>query len=274
MCMMHGGRPISCSGTMTNTLGKINPFRYRGYVYDEETCLYYLTSRYYNPYCSIFCNADSLIGDNLFEYCSNSPICITDHMGQNGTPQVNLYGYNDLKTRLKIPATDPSQRMTNVEFAWGIRQMEHDGWKYDKRGDSLGMRYGYVDCVSVYRYTMKWYYWGYSEYVPSGVDSVPEMIKYCCTPLEPIEDDYSNLEIGMALFMKDSNGAYTHVGYYVGCGKVLESNYITNNGKTVVFGVRIIDLEGSAFSECAYLHGIDYVDIDEEDFLCQDFGQQ
>ena len=30
------GRPINCSGTMANTLGKINPFRYRGYVYEED----------------------------------------------------------------------------------------------------------------------------------------------------------------------------------------------------------------------------------------------
>ena len=28
-------------------LGAIQPFRYRGYVYDEETGLYYLRSRYY-----------------------------------------------------------------------------------------------------------------------------------------------------------------------------------------------------------------------------------
>ena len=34
---------------MASTLGTLNPFRYRGYVYDEETGLYYLRSRYYNP---------------------------------------------------------------------------------------------------------------------------------------------------------------------------------------------------------------------------------
>ena len=34
----------------TLTVGKLNPFRYRGYVYDEETGLYYLQSRYYDPF--------------------------------------------------------------------------------------------------------------------------------------------------------------------------------------------------------------------------------
>ena len=43
------GYLISKTGTMAATLGTVNPFRYRGYVYDEETGLYYLRSRYYNP---------------------------------------------------------------------------------------------------------------------------------------------------------------------------------------------------------------------------------
>ena len=31
------GRRLSKTGTMASTLGTLNPFRYRGYVYDEET---------------------------------------------------------------------------------------------------------------------------------------------------------------------------------------------------------------------------------------------
>ncbi len=34
---------------MARYIGDINPFRYRGYVYDDERGLYYLQSRYYNP---------------------------------------------------------------------------------------------------------------------------------------------------------------------------------------------------------------------------------
>ena len=41
--------PIGKSGSMEETLGSVQPFRYRGYVFDEETGLYYLRSRYYNP---------------------------------------------------------------------------------------------------------------------------------------------------------------------------------------------------------------------------------
>lgn len=35
------------TGVLANTLGLLNSFRYRGYVYNEETELYYLRSRYY-----------------------------------------------------------------------------------------------------------------------------------------------------------------------------------------------------------------------------------
>ena len=41
------GAIFSTTGSMANTIGTINPFRYRGYYYDTETELYYLITRYY-----------------------------------------------------------------------------------------------------------------------------------------------------------------------------------------------------------------------------------
>ena len=38
-------------------LSSINPLRYRGYVYDEDTTLYYLQTRYYDPQTGRFINA-------------------------------------------------------------------------------------------------------------------------------------------------------------------------------------------------------------------------
>ena len=37
------------TGSMAGTLGKDNPYRFKGYYYDEETGMYYLKSRYYQP---------------------------------------------------------------------------------------------------------------------------------------------------------------------------------------------------------------------------------
>ena len=50
------GNPLSTTGSMAATLGEQNPLRYRGYVYDTETGLYYLQSRYYNPSWGRFIN--------------------------------------------------------------------------------------------------------------------------------------------------------------------------------------------------------------------------
>ena len=87
------GEAWGASGTLASTLGAFNPLRYRGYVYDTETGLYYLNSRYYNPTWGRFINADTtdVLGasldkanwdKNLFAYCDNNPIIRVDHGGQ------------------------------------------------------------------------------------------------------------------------------------------------------------------------------------------------
>lgn len=73
---------------MSGTLAELNPLRYRGYVYDQETGFYYLQSRYYDPAVGRFINADSyastgrgFIGYNMFAYCANNPVNCTDPTG-------------------------------------------------------------------------------------------------------------------------------------------------------------------------------------------------
>ncbi len=66
-----------------------NPFRFRSYYYDFETNLYYLNSRYYDPEIGRFINADDIDytdaesgnGLNLYAYCVNNPINLTDENG-------------------------------------------------------------------------------------------------------------------------------------------------------------------------------------------------
>ena len=55
------GKPLYTSGSMASTLGVLNPFRYRGYIYDEETGYYYLRSRYYYPNWGRFINAEWIL---------------------------------------------------------------------------------------------------------------------------------------------------------------------------------------------------------------------
>jgi RHS repeat-associated protein len=75
------GNQTSCTGTLANTLGQANPYRYRGYRFDTETELFYVGSRYYDPEIGRFINADDasvlgltgdqILGVNLFAYCYN-----------------------------------------------------------------------------------------------------------------------------------------------------------------------------------------------------------
>ena len=82
------GRLLSCTGSLASTLGTQNPFRYRGYVYDTETGLYYLQTRYYDPEVGRFINADTyvstgqgVLGNNMYLYCGNNPVVRADDEG-------------------------------------------------------------------------------------------------------------------------------------------------------------------------------------------------
>jgi len=81
--------PASATSDPNGILTK-NPFRYRGYYYDEETGFYYLNARYYDPQMRRFISADdmaylgadgSITGFNLFAYCDNNPINGFDNEG-------------------------------------------------------------------------------------------------------------------------------------------------------------------------------------------------
>ena len=90
------GNPLSTTGSMAATLGEQNPLRYRGYVYDTETGLYYLQSRYYNPGWGRFINADSVLAIgaeistyNAFAYCGNNPV---NHVDSDGHSALAIVG--------------------------------------------------------------------------------------------------------------------------------------------------------------------------------------
>ena len=52
------GTSIINKQTTSTSLANLNPLRYRGYYYDNETGFYYLQSRYYDPAVRRFINAD------------------------------------------------------------------------------------------------------------------------------------------------------------------------------------------------------------------------
>ncbi len=105
---------MSVTGTMRQTLGELNPFRYRGYYYDTESGLYYLRSRYYDPEACRFLNADAstdtgngVLGTNMFSYCENSPIIKIDSNGK--LP----YFFWDIPAELRDPESGKNARTSD-----------------------------------------------------------------------------------------------------------------------------------------------------------------
>ena len=93
------GNILAVNGSLASTLGSDNPFRYRGYYYDTESCFYYLNSRYYDAKVCRFVNADSyvstgqgLLGHNMYAYCLNSPTNYQDSTGGIAITTIILIG--------------------------------------------------------------------------------------------------------------------------------------------------------------------------------------
>ena len=82
------GKKESRTGSLSGTVGYYNPFRYRGYIFDEETWMYYLKDRYYYPELRRFINADIYLGEtralmstNPYCYCKNNAVMGIDSTG-------------------------------------------------------------------------------------------------------------------------------------------------------------------------------------------------
>ena len=85
------GKVTSTQDTSGVSIATLNPFCYRKYVYDPETGLYCLGSRYYDPEVGRFVNADDtdvifakpqeLYHKNLYVYCDNNPVVRRDLQG-------------------------------------------------------------------------------------------------------------------------------------------------------------------------------------------------
>lgn len=61
-------------------------------MYDVETGLNYLRSRYYNPEIMRFANVDSYIIGNIYGYCKNDPVLFIDLNGYSETLSVDSLG--------------------------------------------------------------------------------------------------------------------------------------------------------------------------------------
>lgn len=92
------------SETNDYVLARVNPIRYRGYYYDQDTGLYYLNSRYYNPQWRRFISPDSTeyIDSenpnelNLYAYCYNDPVNYADPSGHSALLTLGIFALSSL----------------------------------------------------------------------------------------------------------------------------------------------------------------------------------
>lgn len=94
------GNILSCQEQISN------PIKYAGEYYDEESGLYYLRARYYDPAQGRFISKDSNEGNlikplsiNQYSYCSDNPVGFVDINGCMPVYALNLYSslYNSNK---------------------------------------------------------------------------------------------------------------------------------------------------------------------------------
>ena len=136
------GRTLEITGDMASALGAYNPFRYRGYAWDEETGLYDLRARRYHPARGRFINADTLMTQyavagkhNLFAYCNNHPVAAKDSDGKGivsllvllGAVAVGLSGCSPNENAKVNNVSIPASAYNCYAYALRKTEWEHVG---------------------------------------------------------------------------------------------------------------------------------------------------
>ena len=144
-------------GVAMETSGSFdNPYRYAGYVYDEETELYNLNARFYAPGLARFLQEDTYLGDksdplslNLYTYCRNNPLIYYDPTGH--------------------VVSESDKKNLNAAQRAAIQKATNDYDKAKARGDRAGMAAAHAAAEKIRSGA------GYSggvdgsKYTPSGV---------------------------------------------------------------------------------------------------------
>lgn len=191
------GNKVSVTGGVASTLGVQNPFRYRGYCYDEETGWYYLQSRYYDPVVGRFLNIDVAAGVNgdtatynLFVYCGNNPVDRYDVGGMF---------WKELWEGVKCVVSSTFHIGNTILICSGIDTAVIGASVLDMQKDNSGVYHANFDCWQQY--------FGYSDLYDIafdiGTDMQPAKFPFSCNGTQYMiwawKGDYINLGAGAEL---------------------------------------------------------------------------
>ena len=152
---------ISYSSGGASTSAAKNSLMYRGYYYDKDLGLYYVSSRYYDPEIGRWINVDSVIADvggsiqgyNMFAYCFNNPINMSDSSGH--WPQWIKDAANWVNNSIIQPVANffsPSTNTISGQFQDGIFRgsgsltggYSEFNWRLDDKIKSSGSQDGWI----------------------------------------------------------------------------------------------------------------------------------
>lgn len=125
------GNIVTSTGTAKTGNGRLvreeNPFRYASYFYDEETKLYYLRMRFYDPSIGRYLTRDIVPSANLYVYTENNPVRFVDPFGLSFFSKIKSL-YQKVKKKVieffkpvynSVATTIKSIKTKKVEFSPG-----------------------------------------------------------------------------------------------------------------------------------------------------------
>ena len=230
------GKSLGTDGTLKTSLGLLNPFRYRGYVYDEETGLYYLRSRYYGAETGRFVCADAIIATNsdifsinVFLYCKNNPITSTDTSGYLPHAITDKRVHNrvladivrrDISRQLTMHHTCIYYNRKNILKGWGFCDLYNKStgevWELKKvdRGKSRSLK-------TLIALTQL------NKYVNGRLKSNPDL-----ELTFPVHDNPRGIMEGSLEYQDEIDGYDYHVKYWSDGNCILRYDYSRTKGQT------------------------------------------
>ena len=170
------GEVLGVTGSLANTIGSINPFRYRGYYYDTETGFYYLQSRYYDPVIHRWLNTEpnidygvfdkwaGLLCTSIYAYCANNSVNFNDPSGEGLILACILIGIGIGTAIGAVGGSHYAKYRKNLSPS--------DGWEYWKYvvfggigGGVLGGLAGWAFAGSPVAASISWSYYKATTYI-------------------------------------------------------------------------------------------------------------
>lgn len=200
-----------------------NSFKYAGEQYDDETGLYYLRARYYDPSVGRFINKDTYEGDitnplslNLYTYVVNNPLIYVDPSGN-------------------MPTAMEAARM--AQHIYSATDMDYNkslygGWQLiDIIPNDEGLKMG------VYSRVKKD---GYTEYalVNKGTDTGGDWVNNIQQPIGYSDDMRDSIAESTKFVNDHMSNEITMVGHSKGGAEAI-ANAVANNKNCITFNTAI-----------------------------------